>query len=105
MTNSNDMRKIIDEIEGIIKSNNVPEPKPFIVQRISFLVSYLIPFDSYVAEKAGEISDLAKIYYSARKHKKYRGGAEEIYRRIVHDLLNRIRQRLNTIDYETSTQQ
>ncbi|MDH4241017.1 MAG: hypothetical protein OEW48_15770 [Phycisphaerae bacterium] len=105
MRDSNDMRKIVDEIEDIFKNNNYPEPKPFIVRRISFLVSYLIPFDSYVAEKAGEISDLSKIYYSTRKHQKHRGGPEEIYSRIVNDLLNRIRQRLNAIDYENNSTQ
>jgi hypothetical protein len=64
-----------------------------------------MPYDDYIAEKAGEIADLAKIYYSARRHTKYRGGAEEIYSRIVNDLTNRIRQRLNAIDYENGNTQ
>lgn len=64
---------------------------PCIPIRIGFLATRLSGVDNYAAGKARKISQLAEIFYSDRKHKKYAGGAEALWSEMTFSLLNAIK--------------
>jgi hypothetical protein len=99
MSTAESIVELAAELESFFKGNACPMENEPVLRRIRFLCSRLGAYDYYVAEKAGEINYLAGRFFSTRKHTKYPGGADEIYNRIVHDLLSRIRTRANNIEY------
>lgn len=88
---SETIRRAADNIETILKENAVPIPNPHAVSQIKFIANQLSGVANYAAEKAYNIASLADDFYSSRKHGKYRGGTDEVYSRIRHDLLSRMR--------------
>jgi hypothetical protein len=99
MSASDKITKIADEIEEFFMENSCAIKNDMALRKIQSMCSGLGAYDHYIAEKASEIMELSSLLFSARKHKNYRGGAEEIHNRIVHDLLPRIRQRAKNIEY------
>ena len=89
--------KLIDEFKEKFETNSAAMENPALLRGLKFQLSEISSYDHYIAEKAGEISSLLDIFFSARKHKRYPGGASAVYSRIVHDLLGSIRQRVKSI--------
>lgn len=87
----------IDAIEEEFKRNAHPVENPAVLKRLRFQLRQISSLDNYIGEKAGEISELMGIFFSARRHATYPGGPDEVYSRIVHDLFGRIRQRAKNI--------
>lgn len=91
MTASEEIGALADKIEGYFKENAFPVSNEPVLRRIRFMCGQIGGLDRDVAEKAGDIANLASIFFSARKHREYPGGAEEICNRIIYELLPRIR--------------
>lgn len=79
------------EIEAVLNECPIPTPNQFIPDRIRFLAGQLSGCDHYAMEKAYEISRLASIFYSARKHAKYPGGSAALWAKMTFGLLGDIR--------------
>jgi hypothetical protein len=88
--------KIAAQIEEVLNKNPIAAPNDFVPVRIRFLASHLGARDHYAAEKVFKIAELATIFYSARKHTKYRGGSDALWVEMTYDLINRIRSQANT---------
>lgn len=86
-------RETLTEIREHFKKNAYPVRDDHALARLRFLLNHLKPHDSYIAEKCGEIEDLAAYFWSARKHQRYHGGPPEILARIG-NLLDRIENQL-----------
>lgn len=91
MNPSEEIAVLADKLEKYFKENASPVPDEPVLRRINFLCGQIGALDRDVDEKAGEIANLASLFFSARKHRAYSGGSEEIYNRIVYELLPRIR--------------
>lgn len=91
MKRSEQIIKVAAEIEAVLNECPIPTPSQSIPKRIYFLAGQLSGCDQYAMEKAYEISGLASIYYSARKHTKYPGGSDALWTKMTLDLLGRIR--------------
>lgn len=92
--------KLVDEFMEKFEANSAAMENPALLRGLKFQLSEISSYDHYIAEKASEIASLLDIFFSARKHKKYPGGASAVYSRIVHDLLGRIRQRAKIVRAE-----
>lgn len=88
---------LVAEFEDDLNENAVAMENLSAVRRLKFRLMEISSYDRYIAEKAGEISEHLGILFSARRHKKYPGGADEVYAKITNDLLGRIRQRATLI--------
>lgn len=102
MNTSEKILELADETERFFKENAYPIPNEPAVRRMKYLCARMGAYDHYIAEKAGEISQLSEQFFSARKHQKFHGGANMIYSRIVSDLLHRIRSRARTIAHDAN---
>lgn len=91
MKTSEVLIKIASEIESALNEQDFASPNDHIPKRVRFLAAQLSGHDRYAAEKAYKIAELASIFYSARKHAKYRGGPEALWAEMTFDLLGRIR--------------
>lgn len=91
MSPSEEIAALADRLEGCFKENAFPVPNEPVLRCIKFMCGQIGALDRDVAEKAGDIANLASLFFSARKHRAYSGGSEEIYNRIVYELLPRIR--------------
>jgi hypothetical protein len=91
MKTSERIVKVAAEIEAALNEYPIPVPNQVIPNRIRFLAAQLSGYDHYAAEKAYKIAELASIFYSARKHTKYRGGSDALWTEMTFDLLSRIR--------------
>ena len=100
MTTSKLIVETAKELELFFKDNTALRKNDPALQRVKQYCAKLSACDSYVAEKAGEIKYLSSLFFSARKHNALPGGADEIYHRIVDDLLNRIVTRASAIAYD-----
>lgn len=89
--------KLIDAFEEDLELNSAAMENPAVLRRLKFKLSEISGYDHYIAEKTGEITALLETFFSARKHKKYPGGASAVYSKIVHEHLVRIRQRAKEI--------
>jgi len=85
------LTQVASEIEAELKKQSYAAPNESIPRRIRFLAGQLSGHDHYAAEKAYKIAELAGIFYSARKHAKYRGGPEALWSEMTFSLLGRIR--------------
>ena len=81
----------LDELEAVLKQHNYPVANTGAMARIDNLVTRMRGVDSYISQKAGQLKELAGMFYSARRHLKYPGGSETLYAAILHDLPSRIR--------------
>lgn len=89
-----DLQRILQnlgEIEALLRKHDYPGANPSALSRIEFLVSQMRGADTYISEKAGQIAALAGMYYSARRHMKYPGGADRLHTDMLYDLPSRIR--------------
>lgn len=89
-----DLQRILlhlDEIETVLKKNKYPGASSAALARIEFLVSQMRGVDSYISQKAGQLKELAGMFYSARRHLKYPGGADRLHADTLYDLPSRIR--------------
>lgn len=91
MKRSEKIIKLAAEIETILNEGPMPTPNQSIPIRIRFLAGQLSGCDHYAMEKAYEISRLASIFYSARKHAKYPGGSAVLWAKMTFGLLENIR--------------
>lgn len=89
--NSEVILKIAAEIESVLNEHPIAIANPSIPKRIGFLATRLNGVDNYAAGKAHKIAQLAEIFYSDRKHKKYAGGAEALWSEMTFGLLNVIK--------------
>lgn len=80
----------LKQIEEVLRKHSDPGVNSIALSSIQRLCGNLRNGDSYIYEKAGQLSHLASIFYSARKHLKYQGGAERLYAEISYDLPGRI---------------
>lgn len=85
------IRSAADQLENILKDNDVPRENPEVVSAIERIARSMNGVSSYSYEKAAELSSWADIYYSARKHQKYPGGARELYRIMLYVLIGSMR--------------
>lgn len=83
--------RVASEIETELNKQSMPGPNTSIPKRVRFHAAALSGRDSYAAEKAYRIAELAGIFYSARKHWKYPGGHQALWTDMTYDLLGRIR--------------
>lgn len=88
--------RVASEIEAVLHEHPIATPSEFVPRRIRFLAAQLSGCDSYASEKAFKIAELAGIFYSARKHAKYRGGPDALWTEMTYDLLGRIRSQAST---------
>jgi len=86
-------RETIAEIQAHLGKHSYAVRNDGALVELRFLLGYLKVHDRYIAEKAGQIEDLAVEFWSARKHHRYPGGPSEILARID-DLLGRIENQL-----------
>jgi len=83
--------KTLEELEGVLKRNNYVGANPAALGRVQFLCDQMRGTNGYISEKAGQLRELASIFYSARRHLKYPGGGDRLYAEISYDLPSRIR--------------
>ncbi len=83
--------QVASDIEAELNKQSMPGPNETIPKRVRFLAAQLSGRDSYAAEKAYKIAELAGIFYSARKHGKYPGGYQALWTDMTYDLIGRIR--------------
>lgn len=86
-------RETLAEVRAHLKKNAFAVADAEALARLRFMLGYLKPHDHYIAEKCGQIEDLAAHFWSARKHHRYPGGPVEILARID-ELLGRIETQL-----------
>lgn len=91
MSTSKEIADLADKLEDYFKENAFPAANEPALRTIKFMCGQIGALDRDVAEKAGDIAYLAGLFFSDRKHRGYSGGSEEIYNRIVKELLPRIR--------------
>ncbi|HLA34303.1 MAG TPA: hypothetical protein VJ001_05480 [Rhodocyclaceae bacterium] len=84
------------EIEALL-NRLPPMANDSALQRIRSLCIQMRGVDSYISEKSGAIEARAARYLSARKHTSHPSGAFALRDEITHDLLNRIRQQVDTL--------
>lgn len=87
------IREALAAIEAILANHEMPGSDPAAIRAIRFQASYLPAIDVGAAESAARIVDLAEIYYSERKHSKYRGGIDALRYEMTVELPNAIRDR------------
>ncbi|MGS1052056.1 hypothetical protein ACVCIC_25165 [Burkholderia glumae] len=90
MKTSEKIRQIADDIERIIRENDLAIANPSAIRQLEFQYNLMRPYCSYCAEKAGKIATLGKDFYSARKHQSHPRGADGVLRDI-HTNLESIR--------------
>lgn len=81
----------LSEVEVVLKQYDYPGANPAALSRIEMLVTHMRGVDSYISEKAGQLKELAAVFYSARRHQKYPGGPERLHAVLLFDLPERIR--------------
>lgn len=81
----------LSEIEAVLQQYDYPGANPAALLRIGTLVAQMRGVDSYISEKAGQLKELAAVFYSARRHQKYPGGPEHLHAVLLLDLPGRIR--------------
>jgi hypothetical protein len=91
MDNLNQVLQHLDELEALLKQHDAPGANASAMTRIDYLTARLRGVDAYISEKAGQLKELAGMYYSARRHLKYPGGSASLYSAIRYDLPGRIR--------------
>ena len=82
---------IVAQIKTLLEENPVATPNPSVVNRLNFLASQASAKDQYAARHIYKIAELADIFYSDRKHEKYRGGADRLWAAMTFDHLGRIK--------------
>ena len=82
-----EIERVANDIKEVLKNNRVPTPNKNAINRLQFL-SGLLPA-GYAREKAREIASKSEVFYSARKHEKYAGGASLLFAQ-MEGLVNRI---------------
>ena len=87
-------RETITEIRAHLKKHAFAVRNDRALDELRFLLNQLKPHDTYIAEKCGQIQDLAADFWSARKHHRYHGGPSEILARIG-NLFDRIENQLD----------
>ena len=80
-----------DEIEELLRTATAGANEQRL-QRIPFLTAALGGTSPYITDKANALASRAAIYFSARKHATYTGGAEALMREMRYSLLGRIRE-------------
>ncbi len=91
MKTSESIIQAVSEIERILNANPAAASNPFVPRQIRFIANQLGGHDTYAAEKAHRIAELSEIFYSARKHMKYPGGAASLRAEMIFDLIERMR--------------
>jgi hypothetical protein len=79
-----------DEIEELLR-HAVPGVNEAHLQSIQAMARSLGGHDSYISDKANNLSSRAAIFFSARRHASYQGGADNLLREMRYSLLGRIR--------------
>lgn len=74
------------DIEVILNGHQMPVTTPSVVDRLRFVASRLTGLDSNASGNAFRIVSIANDFYTARKHWKYQGGAEAMWR----DMLRKV---------------
>ncbi|WP_230951408.1 MULTISPECIES: hypothetical protein [Burkholderia cepacia complex] len=82
MKTSEQILKIADDIERIIRENDVAIANPSAIRQLEFQYNLMRAHCLYCAEKAGKIATLGKDFYSARKHQSHPRGADGVLRDI-----------------------
>ncbi|WP_246189111.1 hypothetical protein [Pandoraea anapnoica] len=90
MKTSAQIREIADDIEKIVRENDLAVANPSAIRQLEFQYGLMRAHCHYCAEKAGKIATLGKTFYSARKHQKHPRGAEGVLRE-MHMNLDSIR--------------
>lgn len=72
---SDEIEKVAAEIEATLNEARAATPNPAVLQRLEYLTGQMASADRDAGKKAREIVRAAAVYYSARKHLKYRGGS------------------------------
>jgi hypothetical protein len=91
MKKSEFILKIASEIEAVIDVNRIPITNPSVVARLSNLVHQLRGVDHDASEDGRRLLQVAEIFYSQRKHEKYRGGSEQAYSDMTYQHLLRLK--------------
>lgn len=90
-----------DEIEKLFDSSNPAEDRRAL-NLVNSLCVRMKGVDPYISEKAEHILTLASDYFSARKHQKYDGGAEQVRSDITVGLLGRIRDQVEYLQTQSN---
>ena len=85
---------LCDEIEGLLR-DAMPMADSGRLQQIEFACAKLCGHDSYISQKANQLSDRAAAYLSAKKHQKHPGGADGLMHEMRYSLLGAIREQAN----------
>lgn len=91
-------KSALDQIEALLKKHCHAGVDPVALARIQSLTMELRGGDTYISEKAGQLRELASMYYSARRHLKYPGGTSSLYAAIAYDLPSRIGDQIEHIE-------
>lgn len=90
-----DVLLVVEELEALLRRYDLPQPNPAVLNKVETLCVRMKGVDGYISEKAGSIQNLASQFFSARKHAKYPGGANQLHQQIAYALPHVIRQQAN----------
>ena len=81
------LQRLVDDVEKLLRENDLAIPNPYVPKRIRFLATMMRPLNGYAGRKCDDIAYKADIFYSDRKHKNYQGGADALYAEMTFSLL------------------
>ncbi|WP_085710865.1 MULTISPECIES: hypothetical protein [unclassified Pseudomonas] len=84
----------LEKLDGVLSRHDQPGSNSSALTQVRSICIDLKAHHSYIAEKAGRISQLAGIYYSERQHLKYPGGHESLMAEMSYQLPGVIRSQL-----------
>ncbi|MCA7883211.1 hypothetical protein LGM58_08430 [Burkholderia contaminans] len=76
---SAEIRKIADDIEQVLREHDLATPDSSAIGALQLHASRLRAHCNYCGEKAGKITTLASMFYSARKHQSHREGSDGVW--------------------------
>lgn len=85
--------ELVGKLEAFLNENAAPIPNENALRTIRYLCNRISSIDAYMAEKCGDIENLANIFYNIKKH---HDDADSVYQRIITNLYL-IRRRIKNI--------
>lgn len=85
----------LDKLDRVFQRHDQPGSNPSALSQIRTLCIDMKGHHDYITEKAGQITRLAGIYYSARQYLKHRGGHESLMADMSYQLPSVIRSQVH----------
>ena len=96
---SNDLRQKIVEFRSVLGNNRTPGNNPEAIYKIEEISNAVAAIDPETGSKTKEIACIARIYYDLDKWKRSKASPEEMYSKMLNELLGWLETRANILEH------